>query len=390
MSKNKQKKSHARLIVLILTIIMLAGAAGCVYYSRYLTQQGEQILAQRQTEVEAINQQRQNEYYLALSEFNQQNAGSSANLAWPAANANGWDVVTLDNFPLESPRTQTVSRADAMSAGMLLVNEWHSRPDDFEQIEPQIVGIISHTHVENSPLKIAAQDNTMKAFPVAIDALQECLLAAKAQGFENYIIRGSYRTWDNQNERFQKEMEKYKNEYSGDELIAKAKKSVNYPGTSEYNSGLTMDIRLYKSNDAAVAAKNKVFYESDEGLWLVNNAWRYGFTFRFPLADYPVKNTADKSYKTGVSVKLDAWRYVGKGNAAVMHALDLCLEEYIEYLMEHPHIAVFENGVLKYEITREYVGDAPDFQVSVSGARGVQSVSTSLDNMGYAITVMEY
>ena len=95
--------------------------------------------------------------------------------------------------------------------------------------------------------------------------------------------------------------------------------------------------------------------------------------FRFPLADYPVKGTQDKSYKTGVSVKLQAFRYVGRGNAAVMHALDLCLEEYLDYLMEHPHLAVFENGQLRYEIVREYVGEGDPFQVHVSQKSGIKN-----------------
>ena len=112
--------------------------------------------------------------------------------------------------------------------------------------------------------------------------------------------------------------------------------------------------------------------------------------FRFPLADYPLKGTQDKSYKTGVGVKLRAFRYVGMGNAAAMHTMDLCLEEYIDYLSEHPHIAVFEDGNLKYEIVREYVGDLDPITVHVSQKNGIRNTVTSLDNMGFAITVFEY
>ena len=90
----------------------------------------------------------------------------------------------------------------------------------------------------------------------------------------------------------------------------------------------------------------------------------------------------------GISLELDSYRYVGEGNAAVMHILDLCLEEYIEYLGEHPHIAVYENGVLKYEIVRQYVGEAASFPVSVKTTAA--SYYTSLDNMGYAVTVFIY
>ena len=79
---------------------------------------------------------------------------------------------------------------------------------------------------------------------------------------------------------------------------------------------------------------------------------------------------------------------VGKGSAAVMHVMDFCLEEYIQYMQEHPHVALFQDGQLKYEIVRQYVGDADSFDILVTG-RAKRYVS-SLDNMGGVITVFEY
>jgi len=71
-----------------------------------------------------------------------------------------------------------------------------------------------------------------------------------------------------------------------------------------------------------------------------------------------------------------------------MHAMDFCLEEYIQYMEEHPHVALFENGQLKYEAYRQYVGDETAFEVQItSRAKGYV---TSLDNMGGIITVFEY
>ena len=80
--------------------------------------------------------------------------------------------------------------------------------------------------------------------------------------------------------------------------------------------------------------------------------------------------------------------YVGKGNAAIMHYMDFTLEEYIEYLEEHPHIALFENGTLKYEVYRQIVGDAETINVQLT--RNTQSHESSLDNMGGVITVFNY
>ena len=83
--------------------------------------------------------------------------------------------------------------------------------------------------------------------------------------------------------------------------------------------------------------------ESEQGAWLTENCWRFGIIFRFPTADFP-KGWEDKSYKTGVSAQLNLYRYVGKAHSAAMRVMDMCLEEYIEFLIAHPHICVYEDA----------------------------------------------
>ena len=373
----KQNRRDPIKVMLILTVCLAVLAAGCMLLGNAISAYRANALSQLQAEVEAINEQRDQEYARALAEFEAESQ-SGANLAWPPQKTQGWDVVDLTNYPLENPGQITVNRADVMNNGMLLVNEWHSRPEDFS--EEALVSIGNYT---GGKLQVA--NYNLLLFPEAINALQETVTAAAAEGFENYMVDEAYRSYEEQNALFNKYMEQYASRYSGDALIARTKKDVNYPGTSEFNSGLAFTLRLYKRGDAAVNGTNYV--DTPEGQWLSENCWKYGLVFRFPKTDYPVKGTADKSYKTGVSVSLRAYRYVGKGNAAVMHTLDLCLEEYIEYLQEHPHIAVFEDGILRYEIVRQYVGDAASFPISITN--NASSYVTSLDNMGYAITVFE-
>lgn len=373
----KQNRRDPIKVMLILTVCLAVLAAGCMLLGNAISAYRANALSQLQAEVEAINEQRDQEYARALAEFEAESQ-SGANLAWPPQKTQGWDVVDLTNYPLENPGQVTLNRADVMNNGMLLVNEWHSRPEDFS--EEALVSIGNYT---GGKLQVA--NYNLLLFPEAINALQEAVTAAAAEGFENYMVDEAYRSYEEQNALFNKYMEQYASRYSGDALIARTKKDVNYPGTSEFNSGMTFTLRLYKRGDAAVNGTNYV--DTPEGQWLSENCWKYGLVFRFPKTDYPVKGTADKSYKTGVSVSLRAYRYVGKGNAAVMHTLDLCLEEYIEYLQEHPHIAVFEDGILRYEIVRQYVGDAASFPISITN--NASSYVTSLDNMGYAITVFE-
>ena len=203
---------------------------------------------------------------------------------------------------------------------------------------------------------------------------------------EHYMVDEGYRSYSTQEALFNKKMDalssKYKDENARKEA---AMKEVNYPGTSEYNSGLAFTLRLYDRNDAEVAAPK--YHTTPQAAWMNENSWKYGIVFRFPLQDWPTVGTLDKTFKTGISMKLGIYRYVGRGSAAVMHLMDFCLEEYIEYLQEHPHIVVYENGNRKYEIYRQFVGDANEFDVLLTPSA---SHISSLDNMGAVITVFEF
>jgi hypothetical protein len=233
---------------------------------------------------------------------------------------------------------------------------------------------------------VQVADASVSLFPVAADALKAAIDAAAAEDLTHYYVPEAYRSWDTQNSYFQSKVEKLGSRYSGDELIEAAKKEVNYPGTSEYNTGLSFRLQLYDRDNREVT--NTKYSTSSQGMWMNEHCWEYGIVFRFPLNSWPLPTSTDKSFVTGISSQMNLYRYVGKGHAAVMHHMDFCLEEYIQYLTEHPHVALFEDGKLKYEIYRQYVGDAPSFDVQITGR--ARNYVSSLDNMGGVITVFEY
>ena len=80
---------------------------------------------------------------------------------------------------------------------------------------------------------------------------------------------------------------------------------------------------------------------------------------------------------------------MGIENAAVMHLKNFCMEEYIEYLIAHPHIAVYRDGALKYEIVRQEGGTTAE-DVTVSVPQNAASVSVSCDNTGGIIIAVSY
>jgi D-alanyl-D-alanine carboxypeptidase len=382
----QRKKSKAVPVVLIITILVAALAAGCFLLKPLVTDPIRKAsaadFAKKQDAVTKENQQIMAEYQAAILELqNERTAQANTNPAWPEHKSEGWDIIDLSNYPLENQTASTMSRADLMSGGMLLLNEWHSRPGDFDDTLITSVG-----KYLGGNTKVQTSDYNVSLFPKASDALLEAIEAARAEGLEHYLVEEGYRSWETQNTYFQNRMEKLSSQYSGEALINATKKEVNYPGTSEFNSGLAFTLRLYDKSNPDVAKPK--YSTTAQGVWMNTNCWKYGLVIRFPQAGWPLDTTQDKSFKTGVSVKLNLYRYVGKGNAAVMHYFDFCMEEYIEYLQEHPHIAVFENGVLKYEIYRQYVGDAQTFNVQLT--RNARTYTSSLDNMGAVITVFEF
>ena len=378
---SRRKKSKAVPVVTAITVLLIALCVACFFADRFVAARREAAqkdLEARQAEVMARNQQIEAEYAATLAQLESERS-VTASASWPDHKSEGWDLVDLSAFPLENPTAETLTRPDVMNGGMLLLNEWHSRPDDFD--ETGLVGLGNYFD-----WKIQVQDNSVQLFPIAANALKDAIDAARLEDLTHYIVSEGYRSWDTQNDLFQSRVNALSSRYSGDDLIARAKRDVNYPGTSDFNSGLSFTLRLYDRTDPEVGSAK--YSTTTQAKWMNENCWKYGLIFRFPQAGWPLDTSQDKSFKTGVSAKLNIYRYVGRGNAAVMHYMDFCMEEYIEYLQEHPHIALFQDGVLKYEIYRQYVGDLYSFDVQLT--RNASSWTTSMDNMGAIITVFEY
>ena len=391
MSKNSRIKKRKDPMggLIVLAVLMALLVAGCLIGGSMIKEYRANLLHEQQQAVDSRNAQKQAEYEREVAEYmSKLSQSNTANEAWPTPSSQGWEIIDLTNYPLEAPGSVTVNRADIMNNGLLLVNEWHSRPEDFD--DTSVVSVAGYSR--ESGLGSFVENNTCKLMPQAIDALIAALKDAKAVGLEGFVLQAgyTYRTWDEQNELFQKKVEDQRAKhpsYSEDKILERAKREVNYPGTSEYNSGLAFQLYLYQSGNNEL--NNAKFYETAQGKWLYENSWKYGLVFRFQTAGWPMEGVSDKTYKTGVSSNLNIYRYVGAANAEIMHELDLCLEEYIEYLQEHTHVAVFEDGRKKYEVTYQIVGDdVESFSVDIN--RMTSNYTMYLDNMGGVVTIYTY
>lgn len=378
MAKKKNSSAYRKLTIFMIVLFVLCAIA---FVGRMWLDANNK--EQEKTNLDTANQitaERKAQYEQAVAEQKASEAKAEAP-QWPQPKSgSGWEVVDLTSFPVQNTFSTPVTRQEMLLGGMMLLNHWHAVPSDFP--ESELVGV----HSTDKTIQVSSSQ--VRLFPAAVTALSETLQAAKAAGFENYIIDEGFRTMATQQGNYDKEAAKYAEKLNGEALIEKVSKSVNYPGTSEYQSGFSFRIGRYKKDDTEFMSQK--FQNMEMSDWLLAHSWEYGIIFRFPVAGYPNGTVQDKSYKTGESKHLSVYRYVGKGNAAAMHAMNFCMEEYIEYLMHHPHIAVYQDGSLKYEITRIPGGSVEGQDANVQISRAAKDYIVSMDNCGGIITVMGY
>ncbi|MBQ6595526.1 MAG: M15 family metallopeptidase [Clostridia bacterium] len=185
-----------------------------------------------------------------------------------------------------------LARAEAGDAWMLiLVNREHPLPDGYQVTE--LVEVRGGQKVDR------------RIYP----ALQNMFDAARSSGLQ-VVVRSGYRTRKQQEQMLLKKYNEYLKKGNTDQKVRElALAWVAYPGTSEHEAGLGVDI-----NAASGSSKNRVYS------WLSANAWKYGFVLRYPES---------KTHITGIINEPWHYRYVGTEAAADMQQTGLCLEEYL-------------------------------------------------------------
>ena len=167
---------------------------------------------------------------------------------------------------------------------------------------------------ENYKIELAYIDKTRQIDKRCVEELHEMLKAMKNEGINNIWVQSSYRSIEYQEELYNKSIKEYLDYgLSKDEAQQLTNKYINKPGESEHNLGLAVDF-----NNVDNDFKNTKAYT-----WLKTKAKNYGFIMRYP---------EEKKEITGIEYEPWHWRYVGKEHSYKMEELNMCLEEYIEYL----------------------------------------------------------
>ena len=184
--------------------------------------------------------------------------------------------------------------AEQIPWNLTLVNSTHAVPEDW--VVPEFTELRNGQRVDS------------RIYP----ELQAMFDAARAAGRTPLVI-SSYRTYDDQKNMLVKKYRAFKEQgYSHEDAQAEALKWAAYPGYSEHQLGLAIDVGTSNSEKCS---KDRVWS------WLKEHCAEYGFIWRY---------SEEKSAITSIANEPWHFRYVGVEAATYIMENNLCLEEYME------------------------------------------------------------
>ena len=154
--------------------------------------------------------------------------------------------------------------------------------------------LVNRTHFmeEGYVPQLAEIENNYYFDARAVEQLQQMLADGRAEGLDFWVC-SAYRTMEKQTSLYENKVSRLMQEkgISYEQAYEEAGNTVAYPGTSEHQLGLAVDIvaRDYQQLDDKQA-------DTDEARWLKEHCHEYGFILRYPL---------DKKEETGII--FEAW-----------------------------------------------------------------------------------
>lgn len=182
---------------------------------------------------------------------------------------------------------------------LVVVNKERYLPDGYEPpdlVEPNVKFSFEEAHEKRHLRKEAAE------------ALEEMFKQAKDEGITLHAVSG-YRSFKRQQSLFNHYVDTQGKEY--------AARVSAVPGTSEHQTGLTMDLSSPSVGDVL----EEVFGDSKEGKWVAEHAHESGFIIRYPK---------DGESITGYVYEPWHVRYVGKEAAKAIYDGKLTLEQLLQ------------------------------------------------------------
>ena len=181
---------------------------------------------------------------------------------------------------------------------LTLVNFEYELPEDF------------------APETLALADNGYEADSRICEAVKKMIADARKEKV-GIIAVSAFRDYAYQKELYENKVQRLQREngYSVDKARVEAATVVAYPGTSEHQLGLALDLVDARHVKLDTSQENTAAYK-----WLYEHCAEYGFIVRYPNG---------KTEITGIIYEPWHFRYVGVDAAKVIMENDITLEEYL-------------------------------------------------------------
>jgi LAS superfamily LD-carboxypeptidase LdcB len=182
---------------------------------------------------------------------------------------------------------------------LVLVNKERNLPSDYTPKDLVI---------PNVPFPFKGDEPRKYMRVKAAEALEELFERAKDESI-SLVATSGYRSYSTQKSIFDRKARALGFE--------EANKTSAYPGQSEHQTGLAMDVTSSKVDFKLVQS----FGETKEGIWLKKNSHHFGFIIRYPKGKEDI---------TGYIYEPWHIRYVGLEMAEYLYNNNLTLEEYFQ------------------------------------------------------------
>lgn len=256
----------------------------------------------------------------------------------------------------------TATARQLMQGKMLLIDAAHPLPQTY--VPGDTFGVLSFTRGQ-----VACRDLAAVSGQETLEALTRLFTDAYRQRKVQLTLFAGTRSAEQQRILLMDTLSAFSRDLPLSSALEAALDAVGEVGCSEHQTAYAVDLRLCPLWNGTPL--EEPYEATEEGQWLIENCWRYGFVRRWP-----------EEVPSSHCCKAFHLRYVGQAHAMLMHALRVSLEEYLELLHEYGSLTLLDtnNAPLAAAVCQPVGEQDAQFNLPMG-----QVDDLSLDNMGYAI-----
>lgn len=218
------------------------------------------------------------------------------------------EIVSTVPVGREKPKTNFYEniqeiKMDEADSYQVLVNKNFALSSEYAPKDMRLIQVLDTTRNLNLTIKLRSR---------AADMIEKLFQAASEDGLELLAVSG-YRSYAHQEDLY--------NYYVREHGKKEADRFSARPGHSEHQTGLAIDV----STTSLAGKIEEDFGATPEGLWLVENAARFGFIIRYPQ---------EREEDTGFMYEPWHLRYVGVSPANIMGQNNWIFEEYVTKILK--------------------------------------------------------